>query len=122
MNMNNQIPSFPRPLTALLLASILMPLFSFLLAPSASVAALLWPALIAAMSLSIWVGKPVAAKALAYIFYFFGIVLLASLLLEFISWWRSAFVAAQAAIYLITAKQLLNSKDLAAYLTSQSKK
>jgi hypothetical protein len=112
--------AIPAQIKVLLLICIALPIARFILFPEASGGSLFWAALFGALSLSIWIGKSSAAKALGYILLFMGVVAPAMLLLKAQSWPSATFLLIQAAIHLVTARQLLKSPQLQAFLTSMA--
>src|SRR3989344_5090715 len=118
--MTHPTSRFPKLLTVLLITSILLPIARIILFPATSGGALFWSALIGALSMSIWIGKAGAAKALGYLFYFLGFVGPASLLLGPMYWPHVVFTLIQAAVHITAARQLLKGQALASYLAARS--
>ncbi|MEK8088127.1 hypothetical protein WNB94_17140 [Aquabacterium sp. A3] len=114
---NNQ---FPKQLFALLAISILLPIARIVLLPTNAGGALFLSAVLGALSLSVWIGKAGAAKALGYIFYFLGFIGPLSLILGPIDWPYATFTLIQAAVHLVAARQLLKGEALAKYISTQS--
>lgn len=110
----------PRSMAMLLVASIAFALVRNLLVPNSSAGGWIWVLLLSALSLSIWVGKPYAAKALGCILCFLGFAGIVLVVTGPVSWSYVVFTLIQSAVYLATARQLFKSNELSAFLGAQS--